>query len=397
MNTELTILLPCLNEEKTLGICITKAKDFLERYRITGEILIADNGSTDNSASIAEHLGARVIHVSEKGYGAALLAGITAAKGKYVIMGDADDSYDFSALDRYVDALRQGFHLVMGNRFKGGIAPGAMPFLHKYLGNPVLSWLGRIFYKIPVRDFHCGLRAFDAEAMRGIGLRIQGMEFASEMVVKSALNGLTITEVPTKLAKDGRDRKPHLRTFRDGWRHLCFLLALTPKWLFFYPGLFLTLLGLLLIALLAGSPRMLGGVMLDGKTFIFGCMSLLIGLQSITFGLILRAYSGRIGVIPFSPRSDKLLVFLTRDKLAATSGILFFLGTATFLYCLLSWVDAGFGELGGRRFHVMAILAFTCYASSFQFFQAAFVHEIISLHLANKKTTHNDILYKETL
>lgn len=385
MSTELTILMPCLNEEKTLGICINKAKSFLERYQIHGEILIADNGSTDNSVSIAERLGARMLHVPEKGYGAALLAGIKGAKGKYVVMGDADDSYDFSALDLYVDALRQGSHLVMGNRFKGGIAPGAMPFLHKYLGNPVLSWLGRVFYKIPVRDFHCGLRAFEAEAIRGIGLQTQGMEFASEMVVKSALNGLTITEVPTKLAKDGRDRKPHLRTFRDGWRHLCFLLALSPKWLFLYPGLFFSLLGLLLIALLAGSPLMLGDVVLDGKTFIFGCMSLLIGLQSITFGLIIRAYSGRIGVIPPSRRSDRILTFLTRDRLAAASGGLFFLGTAAFLYCLLSWADTGFGGLEGRRFHIVAILAFTSYASSFQFFQAAFVHEIISLKLANKE------------
>ncbi len=384
MDVELTILMPCLNEEETLAVCINKARAFLDRCGICGEILIADNGSTDASVAIAESLGARVIHVAEKGYGAALSGGIKVARGVYIIMGDADDSYDFSDLSPYVDSLRQGNQLVMGNRFKGGIAPGAMPFLHKYLGNPVLSFLGRTFYKIPVGDFHCGLRGFDAAAVRELDLQTPGMEFASEMVVKSALHGLKIAEVPTTLAKDGRNRRPHLRTFRDGWRHLCFLLALTPKWLFLYPGMFFSFVGLALIGLLLGGPLHLGGVELDGKALIFGCLSLLVGLQSITFGLITRNYSDRIGALPPSSRSDKLSRVLTRDRMAALSGVLFLIGTLAALYCVFSWANAGLGKLDERHFQVVTILAFTCFAASFQLFQAAFIYEIMTLKTANR-------------
>lgn len=237
---ELTILMPCLNEAETLAVCIRKAKEYLELSGVAGEVLIADNGSTDGSQEIARAGGARVVAVASRGYGAALLGGIDAAHGKYIIMGDADDSYDFTALQPFVDGLRKGADIVMGNRFKGGIAPGAMPMLHRYLGNPVLSGIGRLFFRIPIKDFHCGLRGFSRERIRELNLRTTGMEFASEMLVRAALAGYTVEEVPTTLKPDGRSRPPHLRTWRDGWRHLSFLLMYSPRWLFLYPGLLIS-------------------------------------------------------------------------------------------------------------------------------------------------------------
>lgn len=242
---ELTVLMPCLNEARTLARCVAKARNYLDSRGIRGEVLVADNGSTDGSQALAERAGARVVHVPVRGYGAALIAGIEAAKGRYIVMGDSDDSYDFGALDPFVAALRQGQQLVVGNRFRGGIAPGAMPFLHRYLGNPVLSFLGRRFFGGPLNDFHCGLRGFERAAMRQLRLVTPGMEFASEMIVKSLQAGLRLCEVPTVLNKDGRDRPPHLNTWRDGWRHLRYLLLYSPRWLFLYPGAALTAVGLL--------------------------------------------------------------------------------------------------------------------------------------------------------
>lgn len=233
---ELTILMPCLNEAETLARCITKARAFLIRSGIVGEVLIADNGSTDGSQQIAAVQGARVVAVKKKGYGSALLGGIHAARGRYVIMGDSDDSYDFSRLDGFVEKLRDGCQLVMGNRFLGGIEPGAMPALHRYLGNPVLSTIGRLFFRSPCGDFHCGLRGFDRDAVLALDLQSPGMEFASEMVVKATIRELRIAEVPTTLSPDGRSRPPHLKSWRDGWRHLRFLLLFSPRWLFLFPG-----------------------------------------------------------------------------------------------------------------------------------------------------------------
>ena len=251
---ELTILMPCLNEAETIETCIQKATGYLRSSGVVGEVLIADNGSTDGSVEMAQRLGARVVKVRERGYGAALIAGIEAARGRYVIMGDADDSYEFSNLEGFVSALRGGNELVMGNRFKGGIKPGAMPPLHRYLGNPVLSTIGRVFFNSPVGDFHCGLRGFNREAIAGLGLCSPGMEFASEMVVKATLKKLKITEVPTTLSPDGRSRPPHLRSWRDGWRHLRFLMLFSPRWLFLYPGIVLSLLGLASMVLVAARP-----------------------------------------------------------------------------------------------------------------------------------------------
>jgi glycosyltransferase involved in cell wall biosynthesis len=240
---EVTILMPCLNEAETVGACTRKARQFLSQANISGEILIADNGSTDGSKEIAEEQGARVVSIADRGYGAALLGGIQAARGRYVIMGDADDSYDFSALAPFIVRLHAGADIVMGNRFKGGIAPGAMPFLHRYFGNPVLSWIGRLFFRVKVGDFHCGLRGFNRKRVSALNLRTTGMEFASEMVGLAALAGYRIDEVPTTLSKTGRVRAPHLRPWQDGWRHLSFLLKFSPKWLFFFPGLVLIIFG----------------------------------------------------------------------------------------------------------------------------------------------------------
>ena len=263
---ELSIVMPCLNEAETLATCIDKARGFLDRHGIAGEIVIADNGSTDGSQEIAVSRGARVVNVPSKGYGSALMGGIAAARGRYVIMGDADDSYDFTDLMPFVERLRAGDELVMGNRFLGGIEPGAMPPLHKYLGNPVLTWIGRLFFGSPSGDFHCGLRGFDRQAILSLDLQTTGMEFASEMVVRATLQGLRIDEVPTTLSKDGRSRPPHLRSWRDGWRHLRFLLMYSPRWLFLYPGLFLMIVGLLAGAWLLPGPRRIGGVELDIQT-----------------------------------------------------------------------------------------------------------------------------------
>ncbi|MSX34697.1 MAG: glycosyltransferase, partial [Actinobacteria bacterium] len=255
---ELSVVLPCLNEAETLAVCIRKARASMNELGIDGEVVIADNGSTDGSQDIARSEGARVVDVPTRGYGAALIAGITDAKGTFVIMGDADDSYDLSNLGPFIEALRGGAELVMGNRFAGGIAPGAMPALHRYLGNPVLTAVGRVLFRSPVKDFHCGLRGFRRDAILELDLRTTGMEFASEMVVKATLNKLTIVEVPTTLSPDGRSRPPHLRTWRDGWRHLRFLLLYSPKWLFLYPGIVVFLLGLILGGALLRGPINVG-------------------------------------------------------------------------------------------------------------------------------------------
>lgn len=282
---ELTILMPCLNEALTLATCIAKARQFLARAGIRGEVLIADNGSTDGSQAIALSSGARVVEVSVRGYGAALMAGVDVAKGRYVIMGDSDDSYDFSALDPFVEALRAGQQLVVGNRFHGGIAVGAMPPLHRYLGNPVLSYLGRRFFGGPLRDFHCGLRGFDRDAIRDLHLVTPGMEFASEMIVKGLQAGLRICEVPTTLAKDGRNRPPHLNTWRDGWRHLRYLLLYSPRWLFLYPGMLLATAGLLqLLATLVWEPAQIHWP-LGIHTQLFATAATILGYQTVLFAM----------------------------------------------------------------------------------------------------------------
>ncbi|HEX6690240.1 MAG TPA: glycosyltransferase family 2 protein, partial [Burkholderiales bacterium] len=304
---ELTILMPCLDEAATVGVCVQKARGFLQRSGVEGEVLVADNGSSDGSRGIAERAGARVISVQRRGYGAALGAGIAAARGRYVIMGDADDSYDFSRLESMVEKLRAGHQLVMGNRFKGGIRPGAMPALHRYLGNPVLSFIGRMLFGTGVRDFHCGLRGFDREAARGLDLRTPGMEFASELVVKASLAGWRIAEVPVVLHPDGRGRPPHLRSWRDGWRHLRFLLLFSPRWLFLYPGLALLTLGSALTAVLYVTPLRLGSAGLDIHSMLYAAAGALLGMQLCLFALFARVSAQSAGLLPRRASLDRLL------------------------------------------------------------------------------------------
>ncbi|HXE85873.1 MAG TPA: glycosyltransferase family 2 protein [Hyphomicrobiaceae bacterium] len=343
---ELTILMPCLNEAETIGICVEKALRFLATSGTSGEVLVADNGSTDGSIEIAQSLGARVVAVTTKGYGAALSGGITAARGKFVIMGDADDSYDLSNLGPFLEELRAGRDLVMGNRFRGGIEAGAMPVLHYYLGNPVLSFIGRLLFAIPVKDFHCGLRGFRRSAILGLDLKTTGMEFASEMVVRSALQRLNIGEVPTTLKPDGRSRAPHLKTWRDGWRHLKFLLMYSPKWLFFYPGFLLTGLGLLLSAVLAFGPvRLAPGLELDLSSFLAACLATIMGVQLITFGALARYYATVSGMLPLGPRSSYLMRWCKTDKVVQVAALLILCGSVLFVGSLLEWARVGFGSL----------------------------------------------------
>ena len=342
---ELTVLMPCLDEAETLAICIKKAQGYIASRGISGEVLIADNGSTDGSQDIAEGLGARVVAVAEKGYGSALLGGIKAAKGRYVIQGDADDSYDFSDLDTFIEKLREGYALVMGNRFKGGIKPGAMPPLHRYLGNPVLTGFGRLFFNSPVGDFHCGLRGFDRQAVQGLGLTSSGMEFASEMVVKATLQGLKIAEVPTTLSPDGRSRAPHLRSWRDGWRHLRFLLLFSPRWLFLYPGASLMAVGLLSMIWLLPGPRQLGGVTLDVHTLVYSAAAIVCGFQAIAFAVFAKIYAINAGLLPADPRIAKLGDLFSLE-IGLIIGILLLLGgLGASIFAVEFWGRNEFGDL----------------------------------------------------
>src|SRR5437667_130333 len=312
--TEVTILMPCLNEAATVGNCVAKARGFLARAQITGEVLVADNGSRDGSRAVAEQAGARVVDVAERGYGAALAGGIAAARGRYVIMGDADDSYDFGRLEGFVARLREGYPLVMGNRFQGSIGKGAMPLLHRYLGNPVLSFVGRLLFRAPVGDFHCGLRGFDRDAVRSLDLRTRGMEFASELVVKAALAGWRIAEVPTALQPDGRGRPSHLRSWRDGWRHLRFLLLFSPRWLFLYPGLALLALGMALTTALYFAPLHFLGAGLDIHSMLYASAGALLGMQLCLFALFARVSAQNSGLLPRRPGLDRLLATLTLER-----------------------------------------------------------------------------------
>jgi len=355
---ELTILMPCLNEAETVATCVSKARSFLARTGIAGEILIADNGSTDGSQALAEHGGARVVAVAERGYGAVLRAGVAAARGRFIVLGDADDSYDFSRLDPFVAKLRDGCDLVMGNRFAGGIAPGAMPFLHRYLGNPVLSLVGRVFFGADVDDFHCGLRGLRRDAILGLDLRTSGMEFASEMVVRAALARLVIAEVPTTLAVDGRSRAPHLRTWHDGWRHLRFLLMFSPRWLFLYPGLALVVLGGIGTAALFPGPLTLTVRFgLDQHTFLVAAIAILVGVQVVGFGIIARHFAGANGLLPRSRRLDALLSAITLERgLLMALGIMG-AGVAGVGWSLWQWALVAFGPLTAPA--VMRVLTFS--------------------------------------
>ncbi len=339
---ELSILMPCLNESRTLPVCISKALAFFRDHGINGEVLIADNGSTDDSRSVAEQHGARVIAVAERGYGAALKAGIASARGTYVIMGDADDSYNFADLEPFIIRLRENYDLVMGNRFKGGIQDGAMPFLHKYLGNPVLSAIGRIMYNVKVGDFHCGLRGFNRQKIMALNLTTDGMEFASEMVVKATINHLRITEVPTTLSVDGRDREPHLRTWRDGWRHLRFLLMLSPRWLFLYPGLLLMLAGIAIIAGIETALPLARRLGLGPQTMLYGGAAIILGHLLLGMSLVARTLGSRFGVLKEKPHLEKLWRSFTVERGIALGFCLMILGLYFAFRSLDHWASLNY-------------------------------------------------------
>jgi glycosyltransferase involved in cell wall biosynthesis len=376
---ELTILMPCLNEAETIEVCVRKARGFLERSGVKGEVLIADNGSTDGSQALAEKEGARVVAVPEKGYGAALMGGIRAARGRYVIMGDADDSYDFENLEGMVQHLRDGAELVMGNRFKGGIEPGAMPFLHKYLGNPVLSFIGRLFFKIPVGDFHCGLRGFSRQSILELGLQSPGMEFASEMVVKASLYDLRIEETPTTLKPDGRSRPPHLKTWRDGWRHLRFLLLHSPRYLFIYPGVALIALGLLGGALLApGEFQITPQIKLDIHSLVVSCFAVLIGVQLVMFGALARRYQALEGVLP-PGTFHKFLLGLSLEPILRAALVIFVAGAVGAGWAVEHWASSGFGPILYNGVMRVLVISLTGVAVAIQMAAAGFLASVFTL------------------
>jgi glycosyltransferase involved in cell wall biosynthesis len=343
---ELSVVMPCLNEARTIGTCIRKAQASFERLGIEGEVVIADNGSTDGSQEIAEELGARVVPVEQRGYGSALTGGIAAARGRWVIMGDADDSYDFSALEPFVQRLREGYDLVAGNRFRGGISPGAMPWLHKWLGNPALSFIGRRLLGTPCGDIYCGLRGFDRQKVAALDIRASGMEFAIEMIVKATMQGLRVTEVPTTLSPDAEGRVPHLNTWRDGWKSVRLLLLYSPKWLFLYPGLFLLALGIAGMAWLIPGERSVGGVGFDVSTLLYFALAVIVGLQAVYFFVTARWFGITEGLLPDDPLIRRIVERPRRLEWALLIGVLLVAGgLGLSVYALARWNEAGFGTL----------------------------------------------------
>ena len=376
---ELSVLMPCLNEAETLATCIKKAQKALDDLGVSGEVIVADNGSTDGSPEIAERLDARVVHVAEKGYGSALRGGIQAARGKYIIVGDADDSYDFTNLGPFLEKLRAGYELVMGNRFKGGIEPSAMPALHKYLGNPVLTGIGRLFFRSPCGDFHCGLRGFSKAAIESLDLRTTGMEFASETVVKASLHGLQIAEVPTTLSVDGRNRPPHLRSWRDGWRHLRFLLLYSPRWLFLYPGLLLMLIGTMVSGWLLVGPRVVDGITLDVHTFLYAAIAIVIGYQTVIFAIFTKVFAITEGLLPEDPRLKTLFRYIKLETGILAGALMLATGIGLSIYALSFWSATSFGPLDPSRTLRLVIPAVTAIALGLQTVLSSFFLSILGL------------------
>jgi glycosyltransferase involved in cell wall biosynthesis len=342
---EVSIVMPCLNEAETLATCIQKAQQAIERGGLAAEIIVADNGSTDGSQVIANELGARVVPVARKGYGSALIGGINAAGGRFVIMGDADDSYDFTAIAPLIDKLRDGCDLVVGNRFMGGIEPGAMPWSHRWVGNPVLTMISRIFFHTPVGDAHCGLRGFRKDAYDKLRLRATGMEFASEMVIKASLKRMKIAEVPVTLSPDGRSRPPHLRTWRDGWRHLRFMLLFSPRWLFLYPGLALFVASLIVGILLETGPKYIGSIRFDIHTLLLAGFGCLIGYQLVVFALFTKVFAMQQGFHPPNPTYSTIFHYLRLETGLLLGALMFVAGVVGAFIAVLSWQSAGFGAL----------------------------------------------------
>jgi glycosyltransferase involved in cell wall biosynthesis len=376
---ELSVVMPCLNERATVATCVKKALGAMEQHGIRGEVIVADNGSTDGSQQIAMESGARVVPIATRGYGSALRGGIAAARGRFVLMGDADDSYDFTQVHMFVNKLREGYDLVMGNRFRGGILPGAMPALHKYLGNPVLTAVARLFFKAPIGDIYCGLRAFRREAIEHLRLRTQGMEYANEMVVKATTFGLRITEIPTTLSPDGRGRPPHLRTWRDGWRTLRFLLLYSPRWLFLYPGVALFAGGIFVGALLLPGPFIVGNVGFDVDTLLFAAMAVLIGFQSIVFAGFTKLFGISEGLLPEDPRLTWLFRYITLEVGLVVGVLLIFAGTGAWVLGLAYWRTHNFGPLDPEKTLRIVIPGLVCFTLGFQTILSSFFLSVLGM------------------
>lgn len=342
---EVSVVMPCLDESETLASCIGKAQRALRDANIAGEVIVADNGSSDSSVEIAEKMGARVVNIQSRGYGNALMGGIAAASGKYVVMGDADESYDFGHVPRFVEQLRLGADVVMGNRFRGGIQKDAMPPLHRYVGNPVLTRIGRLFFHSSVGDFYCGLRGFRKDAYERMGLRTTGMEFATEMVVKATLLRMRVAEVPTTLSPDGRSRPPHLRTWRDGWRTLRFFMLYSPRWLFLYPGMALMFAGILLGVWLLPEPRTVGSVTFDVHTLVYAAAFVLLGFQAVAFAVFTKFFAISEGLLPSDPALDRLFKYITLEVGLLVGSLLTVAGLATSAYAVAAWGSKHFGAL----------------------------------------------------
>ena len=376
---ELSVVMPCLNESRTLGLCIQKALATMKQLGIAGEVIVADNGSTDGSQSIATQLGARVVPIATRGYGSALRGGIAAARSRYVIMGDSDDSYDFTQLADFVSKLDEGYDLVMGNRFQGGIRPGAMPPLHRLLGNPVLSWLGRLFFNCPVGDFQCGLRAFRKSEIDKLDLQTTGMEFSTEMVVKATLFNLRIIEIPTILSPDGRDRPPHLRTWRDGWRYLRFLLLYSPRWLFLYPGAALFLFGLCLTIWLLPNQRTVGKLTFDYHTLLFGAMMILVGFQSVNFAAFSKIFATAEGLLPESPALNRLYRYINLETGLIVGLVLVLAGAAMWVFGLSYWQSRHFGPLDPDKTLRIVIPGFVSLTLGIQIILSSFFLSLLGM------------------
>jgi glycosyltransferase involved in cell wall biosynthesis len=387
---EVSVVMPCLNEAESVAACIEAALRGLDEAGASGEVIVADNGSTDDSQEIAASLGARVVPVSRKGYGAALMGGFEAARGQFIVMGDADASYDFGTLAPFLERLRAGDDLVMGNRFEGGIEPGAMPFLNRYLGNPVLSFIGRLFFGSKIGDFHCGLRAFRRDMLPKLGLQSEGMEFASEMVVKATLSGLKISEVPTTLSPALRSRAPHLRPWRDGWRHLRFLLLFSPRWLFLYPGAALMLLGLvLMVALIPGEVGLLG-TRFDVHTMVYASAMIVVGYQAILFAAFARIYATIEGFLPARQWLEDLTERVTLEAGVLTGIALTTAGIVLTVVALVIWGGSGFGPLHYRETLRIVIPASTLLILGVQTIFSSFFLSILGIERSGANRDSDD-------
>jgi hypothetical protein len=378
-DVEVSVVMPCLNEARTVGRCIDKARQALLQMGVAGEVIIADNGSSDGSPQIAQEHGARVVHVNRRGYGSALQAGITAARGRYVIMGDADDSYDFSHLQPFIAQLRQGHDLVMGNRFRGGIQPGAMPWSHRYIGNPILTGILNLFFHSPIGDAHCGLRGFRKDAYERLELQTSGMEFASEMVVKACLKQQRITEVPITLHPDGRDRPPHLRSFHDGWRHLRFLLLLCPLWLYLIPSLCLMGVGLILMVWLTPGPRPLGRVVFDVHTMLLGSLCLLLGYQTLWLWAYARKHGWSNGILPESPIMNRFWTHFNLERCLCVGATLLITGVGLNSWLVYHWCGEHLGPLEVQTTLRLALWGFTAMVLGVQTIYGSFFYSMLSL------------------